>query len=316
MNAENWNRPLVAIRTLVYNHGLYLEDYFKGILMQQTTFPFIVVIHDDCSTDNSAEIIRKYATQHPDIIKPIFEEINCYQNGKWSEAEQKMQTAYENAKYIAFCEGDDYWTDPLKLQKQVDVLEQHPEYVFCCHRYKILHEPDKTISLDYAQKYYTEGKDLLVTPELQSRTWVTKVLSMVIRLDIYQHALQQAQSKYGFDCADTFVYYELLKLGKGLSLNQFMGVYRQQEGGIWASQNKLSQTRSNYLSCEKIYLQNKDDQNILYLLRHNAFIYLHQLNCWNKNDIEIYKNLSKHFVTLKDRLKALVVFLLPSFIHR
>lgn len=120
--------PLVAIRTLVYNHESFLRDYFEGIMMQKTNFPFIAVVHDDCSRDNSAMVIREFAEKYPDIIKPIFEEVNCYQSGQWDVAEQKMKTAYGGAKYIAFCEGDDYWTDPHKLQRQVDFLEKNPDY--------------------------------------------------------------------------------------------------------------------------------------------------------------------------------------------
>lgn len=124
----NANRPIVAIRTLVYNHEAFLRDYFEGIIMQKTDFPFIAVIHDDCSTDGSAKIIREYAAKYPKIIKHIFEEQNCYQNGLWNEANKKMEEAYKDAKYIAYCEGDDYWTDPNKLQRQVDFLDAHPEY--------------------------------------------------------------------------------------------------------------------------------------------------------------------------------------------
>ena len=310
------NQPLVAIRTLVYNHSPFLRDYFEGIIMQQTNFPFIAVIHDDCSTDGSTEIIHEYAARYPDIIRPIYEEVNCYQNGDWKQVEIKMQAACNNAKYIAFCEGDDYWTDPLKLQKQVDVLEQHPEYIFCCHRYKILHEPDKTITLDYAHKYYTEGEDLVVTPELQSRTWLTKVLSMMIRIDKFTHALQMAQTKYGTNCNDTYLFYELLQLGNGLSLNQFMGIYRQQEGGIWTSQDKRSKARSNFLACEKIYVQNTDDPNILRLLQSNAILYLRQMNCFKHEDRDLYNDIRKYFTTWQSKLKALIVFILPPFIHR
>lgn len=122
------NRPIVAIRTLVYNHEAFLRDYFEGIIMQKTNFPFIAIVHDDCSTDESAKIIREYAAKYPKIIKPIFEEQNCYQNGLWNEANKKMEEAYKDAKYIAYCEGDDYWTDPNKLQRQVDFLDAHPEY--------------------------------------------------------------------------------------------------------------------------------------------------------------------------------------------
>lgn len=126
------DKPLVAIRSLVYNHEPYLRDFFEGIVSQKTKFSFIAVVHDDCSTDNSAAIIREYATKYPDIIKPLFEEVNCYQNGKWDEANAKIFQAYGNAKYIAYCEGDDYWTDPYKLQKQVDILEADETLMACC----------------------------------------------------------------------------------------------------------------------------------------------------------------------------------------
>lgn len=122
------NKPLVAVYTLVYNHEPFLRDYFEGIIMQKTNFPFIAIVHDDCSTDGSAAIIREYAEKYPDIIKPIFEEINCYQNDLWERVEKKMEAAYKDAKYIAFCEGDDYWTDPLKLQRQVDFMESNSNY--------------------------------------------------------------------------------------------------------------------------------------------------------------------------------------------
>ena len=122
------SHPIVAIRTLVYNHELFLRDYFEGIIKQQTNFPFIAVIHDDCSTDNSTAIIKEYSEKYPDIIKPIFEESNCYQNGKWDLVEDKMRQAYNGAKYLAFCEGDDYWTDPYKLQRAIDFLEANPDY--------------------------------------------------------------------------------------------------------------------------------------------------------------------------------------------
>lgn len=125
------DKPLVAIRSLVYNHEPYLRDFFEGIVSQKTKFPFIAVVHDDCSTDGSAAIIREYADKYPEIIKPIYEEVNCYQNGMWPEANQKIFAAYGDAKYIAYCEGDDYWTDPLKLQKQVDILESNPDYSMC-----------------------------------------------------------------------------------------------------------------------------------------------------------------------------------------
>ncbi|MCQ2364517.1 MAG: glycosyltransferase [Akkermansia sp.] len=121
-------KPLIAVHSLVYNHEAYLHDYFRGLLMQQTNFPYIAIVHDDASTDGSADIIRAYAEKHPDIIKPIFESENLYSKDI-GLLKRKMQEAAEayGVKYIAVCEGDDYWNDPLKLQKQVDYMETHPD---------------------------------------------------------------------------------------------------------------------------------------------------------------------------------------------
>ena len=133
------DKPLVAIHCLVYNHEPYLRDCLEGFVMQQTNFPFVTIVHDDASTDSSAAIIREYEEKYPDIIKPIYETENQYskRNGSLGRI---MNAAIDatGAKYVAMCEGDDYWTDPLKLQKQVDFMEANPEYSICFHKVKRL----------------------------------------------------------------------------------------------------------------------------------------------------------------------------------
>lgn len=305
------NAPLVAIYTLVYNHAPFLRDYFEGVIAQQTNFPFIAVVHDDCSTDGSTDIIREYAEKYPQIIKPIYEGVNCYQNDLWDQVIVKMRAAYKDAKYIAFCEGDDYWTDPLKLQKQVDILEQHPEYAFCCHRYKIIHESDHSISSDYAQDFFKDGEDLVVTQELQSRTWLTKVLTMVIRVDLYIQAFDEAKRKYGNECLDTCIFYELLKLGNGIALNQFMGMYRQQNNGIWSRLNLTQKARSNYQVLEMLYENNRDDKYILQSLQHNAIHYVRFLSCWNTKNWPIFKHIYAYMNSSKLKTNAILSFILP-----
>lgn len=120
-------QPLVTIRCLVYNHEPYLRQCLEGFVMQKTNFPFEAIVHDDASTDGSAAIIKEYAEKYPDIIKPIFETENQY--SKRDGSLTRVLDKFMRGKYIAFCEGDDYWIDPLKLQKQVDFLESHPQYV-------------------------------------------------------------------------------------------------------------------------------------------------------------------------------------------
>ena len=115
--------PLVAIKCTVYNHEPYLRECLDGFVMQQTDFPFVAIVHDDASTDKSADIIREYAEKYPDIIKAYYETENQYSKGTLSKVMNEAVDA-TGAKYIALCEGDDYWTDPKKLQKQVDILEK------------------------------------------------------------------------------------------------------------------------------------------------------------------------------------------------
>lgn len=122
--------PLVSISCLTFNHASYIRNTLDGFLMQNTSFPFEVLIHDDCSFDGTSDIIKEYEERHPDIIFPIFEEENQYSKGL-PIGTMIWNLPRARGKYIALCEGDDYWTDPLKLQKQVDFLEAYPEYGMC-----------------------------------------------------------------------------------------------------------------------------------------------------------------------------------------
>ncbi|MBO6251461.1 MAG: glycosyltransferase [Muribaculaceae bacterium] len=135
--------PLVTVQCLVYNHEPFLRQCLDGFVMQETSFPFEVLIHDDASTDGSAAIIREYAEKYPDIIRPIFETEN--QHAKHDGSLRRIVHGALNpaSKYVALCEGDDYWTDKYKLQKQVSFLESHPEYNMCCNRTLLYSEKDK-----------------------------------------------------------------------------------------------------------------------------------------------------------------------------
>ncbi len=118
--------PLVSINCITYNHEPYIRQCLDGFMMQKTNFAFEVLIHDDASTDNTANIIREYETKYPEIIKPIYQTENQYSKG--GKISFRFNLPRAQGKYIAMCEGDDYWTDPYKLQKQVDFLEENEEY--------------------------------------------------------------------------------------------------------------------------------------------------------------------------------------------
>lgn len=187
------NKTLVAIKCAVYNHEPYLRDCLEGFVMQQTNFPFVAIVHDDASIDNSAAIIREYEAKYPDIIKPIYETENLYSKGDGS-VDRIMNAAIEatGAKYIAMCEGDDYWTDPLKLQKQVDFMEANPECGLCYTDYNRLEDATQTLteSMFERQKQYrpiSYEQHLLKPGYLAPMTWLyrCKLTSLLSKAKIY-----------------------------------------------------------------------------------------------------------------------------------
>ena len=135
---SDMNNIMVSVICTVYNHEKYLRKCLDGFVMQKTNFKFEVLIHDDASTDGSADIIREYEKKYPDIIKPIYQTVNQYSQGI------KISPTYlyprAKGKYLAFCEGDDYWCDENKLQKQFDVMENHPDCSICVHRVENISE--------------------------------------------------------------------------------------------------------------------------------------------------------------------------------
>lgn len=128
-NIKRQQQVLVTIRCCAYNQEIYIRDCLEGFVMQNTNFRFEAIVHDDASTDGTATIIKEYAEKYPDIIKPILETENQY--SKHDGSLGRIMDEHTHGKYVAFCEGDDYWIDPLKLQKQVDFLESHPDYSMC-----------------------------------------------------------------------------------------------------------------------------------------------------------------------------------------
>lgn len=128
---------MVSVMCTAFNHGEYIRQALEGMVNQKTDFDYEILINDDVSSDNTADIIREFAAKYPEKIRAFFPEVNLYSQN----IDVYYHSFFPNArgKYVAFCEGDDYWTDETKLQRQVDFLENHPEYSACVHNTELLY---------------------------------------------------------------------------------------------------------------------------------------------------------------------------------
>ena len=225
-------KPLVVIRSITYNHEPYLKDALEGFLRQKTCFPFIAIVHDDASTDKTADVLKEYAQKYPDIIFPIFEKENQYSKRDGSLT-RIMDTACKvtGAKYVAMCEGDDYWTDYLKLQKQVDFLESNPDYSMCFHRMDVISQDGKKLE----DNAFSHLEDREYKPDELFKVWTVPTASTLIRMKVFDKIRRNPNFKIG----DNRLWLCCALNGKLYCLKDIMGVYRrQQTGWIRSTGNK------------------------------------------------------------------------------
>lgn len=220
---------LVSIRCTVYNHEPFLRQCLDGFVMQKTNFRFEAIVHDDASTDNSASIIREYAEKYPEIIKPIYETENQY--SKHDGSILRIMTAACLGKYFAICEGDDYWTDPLKLQKQIDYLESHPQctMVFgsAIEHWEDNFRPDKLFSEIEDRDY--SGVEL-------SDKWIVPTATIVYRREVFDAPLTLQTVQSGrFFATDLPLCLSCAALGTIHAFSDVFSVYRRLPSGFMRS---------------------------------------------------------------------------------
>ena len=288
--------PLVSIRCLVYNHEPYLRQCLDGFVMQKTTFPFEAIVHDDASTDGSAAIIREYSEKYPDIIKPIFETENQYNKRDGSLRRIMDAALHPNSKYIAMCEGDDYWSDPNKLQLQVDFLESHPDFYMSCHGFMYFYEETKSFEkqdfLDYLPIDIFNGREYCVPSidEFFQSKWFTQVLTIVRRREKYvDDKILKCYSK----AYDYITCYYMLKAGKCALFKNVMGVYRKHRGGVYSGRNELK-WKEEHLKENYILFELEKEERVLPILESDfKSIFIWRLK--KKEIIEALKCGYRHF---------------------
>ncbi len=218
----------VSIICDTYNHEKYISQCLDGFMMQKTNFAFEVLIHDDASTDNTANIIREYESKYPNVIKPIYQTENQYSKGASSYIWKTYQLPRAKGEYIAMCEGDDYWTDPNKLQKQVDFLENNEDYSICFHSVKIWKEEEQKLVNDYITKEVPETTTIV---DLANGNYI-HTPSVMYRYN--KKVLNKLRSLSNFSVGDYVLHMLNAKYGKIKKLPNAMAVYRVHSGGVWS----------------------------------------------------------------------------------
>ena len=285
MNTNKMNYK-VAIRCMTFNHKPYIRQCLDGFVMQKTNFPFVAIVVDDASTDNEQEVLWDFINNELDatslqkdesddyirVIATHKTNKNCtfvfillkYNHYSIRKAKRPYYKDWDDkTKYIAICEGDDYWTHPLKLQKQVEFLEEHEDYSCCCHRFKIYYENTDTWTDDFGGRAfakYPNAEGIEVTNSENFRTRFTSTLTLCFRKSVYDSIVWPP---YKFGGRDFNLHYHLLKQGKGWCFADYMGVYRKNNGGIWSRLSNIKCDKIRLECYEDLYKYNPKDNDIL-----------------------------------------------------
>ena len=218
---------MVSISCITYNHQKYIAEALDGFLMQKTNFKYEIIIGEDCSTDNTKAIIESYRKKYPNKIQLI-----AYKDNVGATKNQIKTFNISKGKYIAMCDGDDYWTDPLKLQKQVDFMEHNPNYVICCHYSRVIdetgeivYENPSPVSLEF------DYEDVLLGKKEE-----TRICTLMVKNSPEIKKLSLENWYYQTFGADTFLklYAMANTKEKIYVLPEVMAVYRLHKDGVYS----------------------------------------------------------------------------------
>ena len=209
---------------VTYNHEKFIAQAIESVLMQEADFPVELVIGEDCSTDATRSVVQQYAARYPNAIRALLPDHNlgACENGR-------AVTEECHGEYIAFLEGDDYWTDRRKLQIQVELLDKEPSFILCAHRFRIFDEAANVFHDDGREGVFQRRSRMVTTYQNFLDPYVISTLTLLFR----REGLRGVSSKH--TARDIVFWSHLLSQGRdGVVLNRVMAVYRQHAGGMWS----------------------------------------------------------------------------------
>lgn len=253
MASVNDTSPTVAVWMVTYNHEKFIGRAIDGILNQNTDFNFKVFIGEDLSIDKTREICIQYKAKHPEKIDLLLQPENT--GGQLNAIHVYQRCIDSGAEFIAQCEGDDYWIDSNKLQRQVDFLRSRPELSLCSTRFYTQTGLEGKREPDYYPELFDEDiAEVLIDLDTFFRYWLTKTMTVVFRtkyLDMAAFA--------GYDTLkDMHIYYHMVKQADGVCLNYKSAVYTKHAGGIWGQLQELRKVENALNSYRELYVAEAD----------------------------------------------------------
>lgn len=221
---------LVSVLCITYNQVDYVEDMLNGIVKQKTNFKYEVIVHDDASTDGTVDILKEYQNKYSDLLNVIYENENQWSRGV--KITQKIMVPLIKGKYVAFCEGDDFWIDHNKLQEQVDFLEKNPDYVCVAHN-ALCWEEGKLYPMDN----FEQSREILDREILDRKFPFLATAGKVYRKETF--ILDDFFLECG-EVGDMCTEYAALLKGKFYYMDKIMSVYRYRSKGSWSNRVRKS----------------------------------------------------------------------------
>ncbi|WP_288373829.1 glycosyltransferase [uncultured Algoriphagus sp.] len=297
---ENPNKILVSICMITYNHERFLAEAINGVLDQKIDSGFELVVSDDCSTDYSYEIVDSFVSNHPlgNRIRYIRHKTNLgmSENFHWTLMQCK-------GEYIAYCEGDDYWTDTRKLQKQIDYLQSNKSLSFAFHRTTLYYQNSKISKADHNDRFFKKNKSLIeVDGFTLANGWQIGMQTLVFR-KAYISNLNISDFNY---FRDVHLLAHLLEYGNGACLNFFGSVYRIHNEGVHSRNSKFENLKTGYACFEELFKCYKKNYQKLILKNYLHELIQFQIKGNNYQEAVYYL---KKLMSLEFSLKVLAYYL-------
>ena len=221
--------PLVSVACLTFNHAKFIRLCLGSLVIQKTNFKFEILVHDDASTDGTQEIIKEYERKFPDLVKPIYQKENQFSKGAELSS---LNFARARGKYLALCEGDDYWIDENKLQIQVDFMEKNPDCSVCFHPVMVVWENEEHPNSIFPSPEIRFNKTVLELEDLLKRNFI-QTNSVMYRWAFYEKKYEPYRAPDLLP-GDWYLHLYHAQYGKICFIDQCMSVYRRHENGIWS----------------------------------------------------------------------------------